>query len=135
MIGKVWYVGKKSDNTLAFVLPSDRSVNSDAVIEVAQPFTICLRSFRVANNYSTNRIPFRAKGNDLLVRSTCALGDKPKVERMHFYEDNTRPGEYFSGLEYNVMYVCPDYDGKSRLWLSFEIWEIALQRHLIHSRM
>lgn len=121
--GKVFYVG--SDGR--FILPSDRTVDTDRAVSAAQSFTLSLESLRVVHDYGDSVFKDLTKksGNDLLVKSTVSLGARPKIDVIHFYEDDVPPGEPRSGFEYKVIYACDDFKDE-RLWLFFQIWEIDI---------
>ena len=142
-----WYVSQDASGNIGFFSPDDRTVAPLAVIEAAQPFTVRLVSFRVVNSYSTKyQNPFHRlhqkfarrgpdkSGNDVLIKSASWLGTSPRVERIHFYEDDVPFGKHRAALEYNVIFSCEDYNGSDQLWFSLEMFEIDVRENSTERR-
>ena len=66
--------------------------------------------------------------NDLMVLTRSALGDRPRVERVHFFEEEVRKGRPLRNLFANTAHVTEDYNGTDRLWLELIVLEIDSDR-------
>lgn len=126
--GKVWMQSPE----YKYLVPPTAVYGS--LIKPAQSFTISLRSCVVSRSYDRNT------RNDLLISTRSSLGERPPLERVHFWEKDIRAGEV---IEYpfseNVL-LCEDYNGKDKVWLEWNVIEVdtddgereAIRDTLIH---
>ena len=67
---------------------------------------------------------FLRGGNDVLVTAWTSLGEQPKVQRVHYYEENLLQGQTLENFLASTAHVCDFYSGSDRLWLELDIREI-----------
>ncbi len=103
-----------------YLLSPYRLYDDSQLIEPVQPFTVSIISGRVAEDLEH----YFQGGNDLLIATKSALGGAPLVERVHFYEEDIRPGNIISDLFANNVLIVDEYSGQERLWLEINITEV-----------
>ncbi len=113
---KVWHINTKTKKLSSAyeVQPYAKSLVS------AQPFTISLKSVMVADDLDG----WPRGDNDLLLITIAALGESPKVQRVHYYADEIKPKTVLKNFYGETMFVCSDYSGNDRLWLEMRIIEV-----------
>jgi hypothetical protein len=62
--------------------------------------------------------------NDILILTSASLGERPLVQRVHYYEDEVPPKTALKNFIAETMFVWDDYSGMDRLWLEVNIMEI-----------
>ena len=112
----VWLVDSKTGELRS---PYQERDGHERVV-AAKPFTVRLMTVVVTEDLDGM---FRGK-NDLMVISRTAMGESPKVERVHFYEEEVPEGRPIRNVLADSMYVADDYDGTSKLWLEVDLVEI-----------
>ena len=116
MKDKLWFVAPKTkDLTSAYEEhPATKRVVA------AEAFTVSLRTVMVAQDMDG----FLRGDNDVLVLSAASLGEKPAVQRVHYYEEELPAGTVLKDFIAETMYVCDDYSGTDRLWMELNIVEV-----------
>lgn len=112
---RIWFNPPNSDELI-----SPFSDPRGVVIQAAQAFSVSLRSFCVADDLDG----FFRGDNDILVTSRAALGAKPPVDRVHYFQEELPVGETQRSLLAESMFVCDDYNGVDSLWLELQVVEI-----------
>lgn len=114
-------------DTIHMVLPGTRDLVSPYLIhEASRPirtadcFTVSVDTVVVAENLDG----FFGGGNDLLVVTRSALGNRPRVERVHVFGEDIEPGRPLRNMFANLVHVAEDYQDTERLWLEFVVLEI-----------
>lgn len=115
MKDKVWFVAPGTSE-LASAYAAHPAVKR---IAAAQAFTVSLRSVMVEEDLDG----FLRKDNDILITTAASLGDRPVVQRVHYYEDDLPARTVIKDFIAETMFVCDDYSGTSRLWLEVNITE------------
>jgi hypothetical protein len=114
------------DNVWFVPLDSERSESAYEAhpeakrIENAQAFTAELGTVMVAEDLEG----YLRGGNDVLVTTPTSLGDQPKVQRVHNYEEDLPQGQTLKHFLASTAHVCDFYSGSDRLWLELAIREI-----------
>jgi len=86
----------------------------------AQPFTVSLKTVMVADDLDG----WPRGNNDLLLTSSCSLGEAPMVQRVHFYADEIKPRADLRDFYAETMFLCEDYSGTERLRLEIQVLEV-----------
>jgi hypothetical protein len=86
----------------------------------ADPITVTLRSAMVAEDLEGL---FRGD-NDILILTSASLGERPLVQRVHYYEEEVPPKTVLKNFIAETMFIWDDYSGMDRLWLEVDIMEI-----------
>jgi hypothetical protein len=89
-------------------------------IKASQPFTVSLVSVVVAEDLDG----FLRGKNDVLVLTKSAIGEKPLVQRIHFYEEEVPKGRPIRNMFADSVFVTDDYSGSDRLWLELNVLEV-----------
>lgn len=89
-------------------------------IKAAQPFTVSMVAVVVAEDLDGI---FRGR-NDILVLTKSSLGEQPKVERVHCYEEEIDKGRPIRHIFAENVCIADDYSGNDRLWLELNVLEI-----------
>lgn len=116
MKDNVWFVLPK---TKELVSPYELQFKSKA-IEAAQPFTASMVNVVVADDLDGI---IRGK-NDILVLTKSSLGEKPFVERIHYYEEEVPKGRPIRNIFADNVFVTDDYNGMDRLWIELNVIEV-----------
>ena len=110
--GKIWM--KVPEKTY---LASPHEVHGE-LIRKAQNFTVSLKACVVSQKLDTH------SGNDILVLTQSCLGNRPVVERVHFWEKDVKPGELSENIFAENVFLTGDYSGDERLWIKWVVMEI-----------
>jgi hypothetical protein len=113
---KVWHI---NPTTKQLVSAYDVQPYAKQIV-AAQPFTVSLQSVVVAEELDG----WPRGDNDLLLTTSAALGESPRVQRIHFYGDDIKPKTVLKDFYAPTMFVSEDYSGTERLWLELKILEI-----------
>jgi hypothetical protein len=116
MKDKLWFVAPKTKD-LASAYEEHPATKR---IVAAEAFTVSLRTVMVAQDMDG----FLRGDNDVLVLSAASLGEKPAVQRVHYYEEELPAGTVLKDFIAETMYVCDDYSGTDRLWMELNIVEV-----------
>ena len=111
----IWYVPPGSKKLI-----NPASTDETNWIRKAQPFTITLLNFTVADDLDG----FLRGNNDLLVTTRSSLGTAPRVERVHFYEEEIVAGRQIDNIFAESVHLCEDYNGLDRLWVEVNVTEV-----------
>lgn len=113
-------------STAFYIPPSTKTLISPyeshpkgKLIPVAKPFTVSMLAAVVAEDLDG----FLRGKNDVLIMSKSAMGEQPKVDRIHFYEEEVPAGKPIKNIFADTVFVDDDYEGE-RLWLEFNIVEV-----------
>jgi len=90
------------------------------LIESAQPFAVTMISVVVGEDLEGI---LRGK-NDVLVLTRVSLGEQPRVDRIHFYEEELAVGEPVRNLFSDSVFITDDYSGRDRLWIELNVLEV-----------
>lgn len=91
-------------------------LEADQFIKSGDSFTISLESFFLHKGEGND--------NDPLIRSFVRYGNEPKVETVHFFQENLGPNSFIDDLEHEHIFVQERFSEKARVWLAIEILEI-----------
>lgn len=116
--GKVWLALPDKN----FLVSPYQVYPESTLLQPAQAFTVSMLSCVI--NKDLDSI-LRRDRNDLLIMTRTALGSRPLVERVHFYEKDIPLGEPILNLLSENVFLSDDYSGNERLWLEIDILEIA----------
>ena len=97
---------RKSDSEL---------LETDQFIKSGDSFTISLESLFQKG---------RDSDNDPLVRSFVRYGNEPKVETIHFFQEDLRTNSFVDDLEHEHIFAQESFSEEARVWLAIEILEI-----------
>jgi len=106
-------------DTRGLVTPYQNHPKAEPIVG-AKPFTVSVVSLVVAKDLDG----FLRGKNDILVLTRASLGDQPRVERVHFYEEEVEKSKPIRNLFASLMYLSDDYSGTDRLWLELDVMEI-----------
>lgn len=77
--------------------------SDDYHFEEAQKFTILVHGLWVREKKDLT------SGNDLVVVTKHQMGDRPSVDKLHFYQANVAPSKYEGSFFHPVVYATQDY--------------------------
>lgn len=98
-------------------------------IAAAEPFTVSLRTIMVAEPPQSPLHRLIRSSRDVLVLSSAALGDKPPLQRVHYFAENLPLKTVVNDFIADVMYVVEDYSGRDHLWLELQIVDVGTDPH------
>jgi hypothetical protein len=96
---------------------------SDNQITAGKQFNIKLKAARVMKNYDEELSLGDGKENDLLILSNTHLEGQPKIQRIHYYENNVERGKLMDDFPSEVVFSCSNYL-EEILFFGIEILEI-----------
>jgi hypothetical protein len=96
---------------------------SNNQITAGKQFNIKLKTARVMKNYDEELSLGDAKDNDLLILSNTHLEGQPKIQRIHYYENNVERGKLLDDFPSEVVFSCNNYP-EGTLFFGIEILEI-----------
>lgn len=115
MRNQVWFVPREQNKLLSpFKLHDD-----SFLVKKAKPFTANIQTVVVGEDLDG----WPRGNNDLLIMTSSSLGESPRVQRIHFYEEEIKVGQPIQNIFSNNIYATEDYPG-SRLWLKINVVEI-----------
>lgn len=119
----IWFVPFGSQTLQSAYLPADAS---SPVAVLAQQFTVSLETVQLDQAPGHGWIDRLHRSCDLLIVSSTALGSNPQVQRVHYYaEMNAVPlGQPIKDFLADTIYLCKDYSGTDRLWLSLQVVDV-----------
>jgi hypothetical protein len=86
----------------------------------AQPFTVSLVSAMVCKDFDS----FLRGKNDLMIITQSTIGERPKVDRVHYYQENIPKHQVLKNFFSDTVYLNEDFNGFDRLWLEMKIVEV-----------
>lgn len=116
MNDRVWRIDMKAKS----LVPAYDLDPAATPILAAKPFSVSLKSVMVANDLDG----FPRGANDLLLTTTAALGDNPRVRRVHDYQEEIKAGAVLKDFYADTMFVCDDYPATGKLWLEVNVVEV-----------
>ncbi|MBN2243072.1 MAG: hypothetical protein JW793_10310 [Acidobacteria bacterium] len=116
MKDQVWLV---SPDTGKLVTPYGEHPKCRKIV-AAQPFTVSMVAAVVAEDLDGI---FRGD-NDLLVLTRSSMGERPLVERIHFFEEEIPKGRPIRSMLADTVYLADDYNGIDKLWVEVDVLEI-----------
>jgi len=102
---------------------SEATGYSNNQITAEAQFNIKLKTVRVMKNYDEELSLGNAKDNDLLILSNTHLKGQPKIQRIHYFEDNVELGKFLDDFPSEVIFSCSNYQEET-LFFGIEILEI-----------
>jgi hypothetical protein len=96
---------------------------SDNQITAGKQFNIKLKTARITKNYDEELSLGDGKDNDLLILSNTHLEGQPKIQRIHYYENNVERGKLLDDFPSEVVFSCNSYQ-EGTLFFGIEILEI-----------
>lgn len=110
--GKIWMKVPEK-----IYLASPHKVHGE-LIRKAQNFTVSLKACVISKKLDAR------SNNDILILTQSCLGDRPVVERVHFWEKDVSPGELSKDIFAENVFLTGDYSGDERLWIKWIVMEI-----------
>ena len=90
----------------------------------AQPFTASLRTV-VVDEKPRNFFGDLFHSHDILILSSTTLGNKPSLQRVHFYQQNLPIGKVLNNFIADTIHVCEDYSGTDHFWIELRILNVG----------
>lgn len=111
----LWFVPRGDSKLYSPYVPHA----SDVPFGTASQFSAAMTTIMVGKDFEG---VFR-KDNDILVLSRSSLGERPQIERVHYYEEEIPTGTPIRNLLAESVHVCDDYNASDRLWLEMNVVE------------
>ena len=118
MQDQCWFVPPGSTTLIS---PYEADPGPRAVV-AAQPFTVSLRTVFPQQDLDG----FLRGRNDILITSTTTVGDKPGVERVHFYQDEVKAGVALRNFIANTIYLTDDYNGEDDITIDLRVADVDI---------
>lgn len=114
-VEKVWFVPPNSTDLESRYQLSQNS----QVVKPAQQLTVSLVSAMVTKDLDG----FLRGKNDLMIVTKSALGERPKVDRIHYFESEIPARRVLKDFYSDTVFISDDYTGE-RLWMEMNIVEV-----------
>lgn len=113
-LNSVWFVPQGQNKLLsAYELHG-------APLNAAQSFSVRLVCFMVSEDLEG----LLGGGNDILVRSRAAVGARPMVSRVHYYDEDIPAGKVVGNLISDTLCLVEDYSGSEALRIELDMVEV-----------
>lgn len=116
----LWYVPFDTTQLLSAYEPHRHC----PVVTAAQPFTVEMRAARVEDDPHSPLYHWVHGSDGILILSNAVLGDKPTLQRVHYYADHPVAKEVINDFMAGTIYVCGDYSGHDHFWLEIRVLSV-----------
>jgi hypothetical protein len=108
------------DPNNTYLVSPTKVLDSSKVIKRAQSFTISFMSCVLVKNFENRR----HDDNDVLIMTRTIVGNKPKVERIHFWEKDIPVQRTIDDIWAPNVVAVEDYNGKDRVVIEWNVIEV-----------
>lgn len=122
-----WFVPFGSQELRA---PDHDYPDVEPIVADAQPVTVTLSSIMAARIHHAGLLGrFKREGNNLLIKSSAAIGREAQVPRVHDFRTNVPAKKVLKDLLADTICFTPDYRTGESLWLHIELLEVDKNEH------
>lgn len=110
MKAKWWFAGETAPEGYRQLLPTTKAGSEDRWFRDAQKMTIAVEGIFVAQKKDN------LSGNDLIVSTKHQRGDRPQVDRVHFYRQNVKSPNHEGPFFHPVVFATQDFREQDTLF-------------------